>query len=192
VETLRSQHRGGLVLFIGVLRPYKGIGVLLRAMAGVTRGDLLLAGSAPDGGRTARLSVQLGITGRVTLLGVVSESQRRVLLHACDLLVLPSLDRREAFGIVQLEAMACGKPVVSSDLPTGVRFVNRDGETGLLVPPGNPEALAAAISRLLTDSTLRARLGQAAHERVIREFSVERMVNQTIDVYSELLPSFHD
>jgi rhamnosyl/mannosyltransferase len=88
--------------------------------------------------------------------------------------------------------MACGKPVVSSDLTTGVRLVNRDGETGLLVRPGDHQALAAAISRLLTDSGLRARLGQTARERVIREFSVDRMVDETAEVYAQALTSLHD
>jgi glycosyltransferase involved in cell wall biosynthesis len=192
VEELRRHHAPGMILFVGVLRPYKGLEVLLRAMTEVAQAHLVIVGLDPERGRAVGLAARLGLLGRVSFAGVVSESRLRVLLHACDLLVLPSLDRREAFGIVQLEAMACGKPVVSSDLPTGVRSVNHDGETGLLVPPGNAEALAAAISRLLTDSTLRARLGQTARERVIREFSVERMVKQTTEVYSQLVPSLHD
>lgn len=192
VEEMRRHHQQGMILFVGVLRPYKGLEVLLRAMTKVAEAHLVIVGSDPERGRAAALATRLGLSGRVSFAGVVSESRLRVLLHACDLFVLPSLDRREAFGIVQLEAMACGKPVVSSDLPTGVRFVNRDSETGLLVPPGNPEALATAMSRLLTDSTFRARLGQTARERVIREFSVERMVNQTIEVYAQVAPSLHD
>jgi glycosyltransferase involved in cell wall biosynthesis len=192
VEELRRDHPEGLVLFVGVLRPYKGMEVLLRAMVEAPQGYLVVVGLDRDRGRAAGLATHLGLSSRVAFEGVVSDSRLRALLHACDLLVLPSLDRREAFGIVQLEAMACGKPVVSSDLPTGVRLVNHDGETGLLVPPGDPEALAAAITRLLSDSTLRARLGQRARERVIREFSVDRMVNQTTEVYSQLVPSLHD
>jgi rhamnosyl/mannosyltransferase len=192
VEDMRRHHHQGMILFVGVLRPYKGLEVLLRAMTKVAEAHLVIAGSDPERGHAAGLAARLGLSGRVSFAGVVSESRLRVLLHACDLFVLPSLDRREAFGIVQLEAMACGKPVVSTDLPTGVRFVNRDRETGLLVPPGNPPALAAAITRLLTDSGLRTRLGQTARERVIREFSVEQMVNQTTEVYSQLVPSLHD
>jgi rhamnosyl/mannosyltransferase len=192
VEELRRHHALGMILFVGVLRPYKGLDVLLRAMTEVAEAHLVIVGSDPERGHAAGLATRLGLSGRVTFAGVVSGSRLRVLLHACDLFVLPSLDRREAFGIVQLEAMACGKPVISSDLATGVRLVNRDGETGLLVPPGNPEALAVAITRLLVDADLRTRLGQTARERVIREFSVERMVKQTTEVYSQLGPSLHE
>jgi rhamnosyl/mannosyltransferase len=101
--------------------------------------------------------------------------------------VLPALDRRESFGIAQLEAMACGKPVVSSDLPTGVRVVNQHGRTGLLVPPGDPDALADALNRLLGNEALRIELGRAARERVEREFSREAMIERTLAVYDEVL-----
>ena len=103
-----------------------------------------------------------------------------------DVFVLPSIDRCEAFGIAQLEAMACGKPVVSSDLPTGVRFVNRDGVTGLLCPPGDSDALAAALTRLLDDGALRARMGKDALRRVEQEFSATRMIDRTLEVYESV------
>jgi rhamnosyl/mannosyltransferase len=191
VEQWRASYRDRIVLFVGVLRHYKGVDVFLHALTRL-QAHAVIVGEGPMAQEWRHLAERLGVADRATFLGKISDAERRILLHACEVLVLPSIDRREAFGIAQLEAMACGKPVVSSDLPTGVRFVNRDGETGLLVPPGNPEALAAAVSRLLTDSTLRMRLGQTARERVIRDFSVERMVKQTIEVYSQLVPSLHD
>ncbi len=191
VERCRASHGGPIVLFVGVLRHYKGVDVLLRALTHA-RAHAVIVGQGPMATEWRSLAGELGVADRATFLGEVSDAERRILLHACDVLVLPSIDRREAFGIVQLEAMACGKPVISSDLPTGVGFVNRDGQTGLLVPPGNSEALAAAINRLLTDAGLRMRLGQAARERVIREFSADRMVNQIIELYSQVVPSLHD
>src|SRR5260370_23417979 len=113
VEDLRRHHPQGMILFVGVLRPYKGLEVLLRAMTEVDQGHLVIAGLDPTRGQASGLATRLGLSGRVSFAGVVSESRLRVLLHACELLVLPSLDRREAFGLVPLEAMACRKPVVS-------------------------------------------------------------------------------
>lgn len=188
VERLRWEHAGRLVLFVGVLRYYKGLDVLLRAMTKV-EGHLLIVGRGPEQEVLKTLASQLGLDTRVRFLGEVSERERRVLLHAADVFVLPSIDRCEAFGIAQLEAMACAKPVVSSDLPTGVRFVNLDGVSGLLVPPGDPDALAETINRLLNDVELRARLGKAARERVEQQFTAERMIAQTLEVYNEVLRS---
>jgi rhamnosyl/mannosyltransferase len=185
VERLRQEHGRRLVLFLGVLRSYKGLRILLQAMTRVD-GHLLIAGR----GHRARLEAlagRLGVGDRITLLGEVSDTQRRLLLHACDVLVLPSLDRSEAFGIVQLEAMVCGKPVVSSNLPTGVRLVNQHERTGLLVTPGDPGALGSALSRLLDDEALRTTLGQAARARVEREFTAGAMVERTLAVYEEVL-----
>jgi rhamnosyl/mannosyltransferase len=186
VQQLRRRHGARLVMFLGVLRYYKGLDVLLHAMTRVA-GHLLVVGRGPNGTAVERLVRRLGLQERVTLTGEVSDARRRVLLHASDLLVLPSIDRSEAFGIAQLEAMACGKPVVSSDLPTGVRAVNRHGVTGLLVPPGDADALARALSRVLDDAALRAELGEAARRRVEEHFTAERMVAETLSLYDEVL-----
>jgi rhamnosyl/mannosyltransferase len=148
---------------------------------------LIVVGRGPARHELASLAARLHLTKRVTFLGEVPESERRILLHACDVFVLPSIDRREAFGIAQLEAMACGKPVIASDLDTGVRFVNRHQVTGLLVPPQDSDALAGALHRLLGDDRLRATLGKAAKRRAELEFSAERMVNRTLQVYEEVM-----
>jgi rhamnosyl/mannosyltransferase len=186
VERLRQEHGHPLALFLGVLRPYKGLQILLRAMTTV-RGRLLIAGRGPHRTALEGLARRLGVADRVVFVGEVSETERRLLLHACNVFVLPSLDRSESFGIAQLEAMACGKPVISSDLPTGVRVVNRHMRTGLLVPPGDPDALAAALNRLLGDEPLRAELGQAARVRVAEDFGPEAMIERTLAVYDEVL-----
>jgi rhamnosyl/mannosyltransferase len=186
VTSMRRRHGGRLVVFLGVLRHYKGLDVLVRAMVDVP-GHLVIVGDGSRRARVQRLVCRLGLRDRVTLTGEVSESRRRVLLHAADVLVLPSTDRREAFGIAQLEAMACGKPVVASDLPTGIRAVNRHGVTGLLVPPGNPGALALALRRVLDDAALREQLGESARQRVDAHFTADRMVADTLALYDEVL-----
>jgi rhamnosyl/mannosyltransferase len=186
VERLAEKHGRPLALFLGVLRPYKGLQILLQAMTKV-RGQLLIVGRGAHRTELEALAHRLGVADRVTFVGEVSETARRVLLHACDVFVLPALDRRESFGIAQLEAMACGKPVVSSDLPTGVRVVNRHGKTGLLVPPGDPDALAGALNCLLGDEAVRVELGRAARMRVEREFAPEAMIDRTLAVYEEVI-----
>ena len=186
VQALRQRHGERIILFLGVLRYYKGLDVLVRAMARVP-GRLLIAGQGPQRASLEALTRELGLTDRISFLGEVSDSERRLLLHACDVFALPSIDRSEAFGIAQLEAMACGKPVVSSDLPTGVRLVNQDGVTGRLIRPGDPDALAGVLNQLLEDDALRAGLGKAARLRVEQEFTAERMITRTLDLYDEVL-----
>lgn len=185
-EALRAGSAAPIVLFVGAARYYKGLDVLLRAMQGV-RGCLIAAGRDTQNESLAMLARELGVHEKTVFCGEVSESRLRVLLHAADVYVLPSIDRCETFGIGQLEAMACGKPVVSTDLPTGVRSVNRHGVTGLVVPAGDPNALAEALNNLLENPGLRSALGENARRRVQEEFRVERMVSATMEVYREIL-----
>jgi len=186
VCALKREHGDRIIAFIGVLRYYKGLDVLVRSMRDV-RGRVLIAGRGEERDRLSAMASDIGVADRVLFLGEIDDDRRRQLLHAADVLVLPSIDRCEAFGLSQLEAMACGTPVVSTNLPTGVRFVNRDGETGLIVPPGDAGALAVALNRLLGDEPLRKRLGEAAARRVRDTFTAERMVAATRRVYDEVL-----
>lgn len=178
------------ILYAGRMVPYKGVDVLLHALVGSTA-VAVLVGDGPLRDGWMRLSRDLGLEGRVTFAGEVPGSELTALYHACDVFVLPSVTRAEAFGYVQLEAMACGKPVVSTRLPSGVPWVNRHGETGLTVPPGDIGALRNAIGRLLTDRSLRTRMGAAACVRVRSEFSIERMGNTTAALYNELATGAH-
>ena len=100
---------------------------------------------------------------------------------------LPSVEPAEAFGIVQVEAMACGRPVLCCQLGNGVNWVNRDGETGLAVPPADPAALAAALGRLRDDPALRARLGEEGRRRAYATFSAGAVARGTLAVYREVL-----
>lgn len=186
IESFRRRHGNRLVLFVGALRYYKGLDILLRSMTKV-EGCLVIAGRGTEGESLKRMAQQLGIANKVVFTGEVSESKLRILFNGTDVFAFPSIDRCEAFGIAQLEAMACGKPVVASDLPTGVRLVNRHEVTGLLVKPGDPAALSEALSRLLDDPVLRENLGRAARRRVEQEFSADLMASRTLGVYREVL-----
>ena len=101
--------------------------------------------------------------------------------------MLPSTNRAEALGIVQLEAMACGMPVICTELGTGTSYVNRHGETGLVVAPNSTPALAAAINCLLADPKRRAQMGAAGRQRVLEAFTSQEMIRRTISFYEEAL-----
>lgn len=173
-----------IVLFVGRLIYYKGADVLVRAMASVDA-DLVIIGRGPLRDELAGSAEALGIAQRVAFLDPVGDEDLAAWYHAADVFCLPSVARSEAFGLVQLEAHAAGTPVVSTALTTGVPFVNQDGMTGLVVPPGDAAALAEALSTLVTDEGLRARLGRQAYERAHAEFTIERMVERTLAVYHE-------
>lgn len=183
---LRSAHDRPVVLFVGRLVYYKGVDVLVRAMADVPA-DLVCIGRGPLEPELRELASGLGIADRVTFLPPQPDEELAAWFRAADVFCLPSVARSEAFGLVQIEAHASGTPVVSTDLPTGVPFANKDGVSGLVVPPGDSGALAAALRRLVTEPDLRARLGEQARERALAEFTVERMVRDTVRVYEDVL-----
>jgi glycosyltransferase involved in cell wall biosynthesis len=184
---LRRRYGPRIVLAVGRMIYYKGFDYLVRAMAQVD-GRLILVGCGPLREKLERGAVAAGIRERIVFAGEIQNHNLAPYYHAADVFVLPSIARSEAFGIVQLEAMACGKPIVNTRLASGVPYVSPDGLTGITVPPREPEALAQAITRLLDDSELRQRYGAAAIRRVRAEFTLERMARRTLDLYREIVP----
>jgi rhamnosyl/mannosyltransferase len=181
VEKIRARWPGRRVLFVGRLVYYKGVAVLIDAMTEV-EGTLLLAGEGPLEPELRQRAAARGIEDRIVFLGRVPEEMLPAYYQAADAFVLPSVAKTEAFGVVQVEAMAAGVPVISTNLPTGVPWVNEDGVSGLVVPPADAVALAAALKRLLTDAALRGRLGRGASQRADRMFSRDRMIASFKDV----------
>ena len=100
---------------------------------------------------------------------------------------MPSVEPSEAFGLVQLEAMACARPVVGCELHNGATYVNQHGVTGLVVPPRDPAALAQGLNTLLADSALAERMGAAGRLRACEDFSLEKMWSGTLQVYREVV-----
>ncbi len=182
VHEIRAERPEPLVLFVGRLVPYKGVDVLLRALAGV-QARAVIVGDGPLRDTLEQLARDLGVAGRVRFAGNASSEELTALYNACDLFVLPSVTRAEAFGMVQIEAMSCRKPVVCTDLPSGVPWVNQHGVTGLVVPPSDPDALRTSMQTLLADEGLRARMGAAGRARVESEFSITRLAQQTTALY---------
>ena len=185
VRAIRSRWQGPLALFVGRLVAYKGVDVLLRALRDVEVGCVIV-GDGPLRGALEQQARDLGIESRVFFLGGVDDEAVAAWYGACDLFVLPSVTRAEAFGLVQLEAMARGKPVISTRLSSGVPWVNVDGRSGLTVPPGDAAALTGALRRLASDPELRREMGEAARQRYEAEFTRERMVTRTSQAYASL------
>ena len=187
-ERLRSRFGDRpLLLFVGRLRHYKGVDVLIRAMGGVDDAHLLIVGDGPMRRELQELACTQQLTDRITFLGECTEPETLAARYAAQLFLLPSTNRAEALGIVQLEAMACRLPVICTELGTGTSYVNRHKETGLVVPPNDFRALSKAINHLLADSDLRAQMGSAGRKRVQDEFALPTMIRNTVSFYTEAL-----
>ncbi|MTW19568.1 glycosyltransferase [Allochromatium palmeri] len=174
------------ILAIGRLTYYKGHEVLIRAAVELPEAGVLIVG-AGDLADSLRGSIDaLGLTGRVRLAGHQPGPVLNALLASCDLLCLPSIERTEAFGLVQLEAMRFGKPVVVSDIPgSGTGWVVHQAGNGLTVPPGDPGALATAIDGLRRDPEQAQRLGQTGARALETRFSIARIAEQIAQLYTE-------
>ena len=164
---------------------YKGVDVLLRALKD-SGARAVIAGDGPRRAAWEGLARTLGLNGRVTFTGEIPDRELRRLMHACTALVLPSITQAEAFGYVQLEAMAAGKAVISTDVPSGVSWVNQDGRTGLVVRAGDAAALRDAVDRVTTDPALASRLGAAGRARVEEEFTLERLRDRLRLFYEDM------
>lgn len=173
-----------LVLALGALVPRKGFDVLLEALARVADApwELAIGGEGPERGALLARADSLGIGPRVRLLGRREDVPD--LLGAADLVAMPS--RREGLGVAALETLAVGRPLVASAVG-GLGEAVVEGESGLLVPPGDVEALAAALRRLLDDGALRARLAAGGPARVAQGFLATQMVAAYRRLYEEIL-----
>ena len=174
----------------GPLEAVKGfpyfLGAAQRVIATGVPAEFLVAGAGPEEANLRRLARELQIADRVTFVPNVLDLTAS--LTAMDIFCLPSL--RQGLGTLMLEAMSLGRPVIASDVD-GVDSVVQDNETGLLVPPSNSDALAQRMLELLRDPFRARRLAEAAREKVLRDFSVSRMAQQTADVYRTALGIQH-
>ena len=185
---LTRERRGRPVIFtVGRHVYYKGFDILIRALRSVDA-ELWIGGRGPLTESYRQSARDARVADRVRFLGFIPDTELVAYYDACDVFCMPSTERAEQFGLVQLEAMHCGKPVVATRLGTGVEYVTLDEVTGLLVEPGNETALAQALNRLLGYAALRTRLGEAGRRRVTEEFSVAQMVDKTAALYRRLVP----
>ena len=189
--TAKPQDANGriTILFIGRLVWYKGCDVLLKAFAKMQARTadcrLVLVGSGPMEKELKRLAVSLGLA-HVIFAGMVSEEEKIKWLERCDFFVLPSVSKAEAFAVVQIEAMAFGKPVINTRLPSGVPYVSLDGVTGKTVRPGSVRELAAAMQELAENDSLRERFGENARKRVQKKYTQRVMTEKYRQLFAQL------
>jgi rhamnosyl/mannosyltransferase len=176
-----------IALFVGRLRYYKGLHVLLEALPSVPGLVVALAGTGPEQERLATQAHRLGIQDRVRFLGNIPDADLPALYQASDMFVLPSHLRAEAFGISLTEALASGLPAISTELGTGTSFVNQHGQTGIVVPPNDPVALARALTTLTVAPELRHFYGANARARIATHFTRDQMIRSVEQVYREVL-----
>lgn len=174
-------------LFLGRLVRYKGVDVLLRALERVPELRLDIVGAGPEGPRLRTLAQALAVTDRVRWYGEYPDEDIPRRMAEAHFLVLPSVTVEEMFGLVAVEAMAAGRPVITTDLPTGVRDVNSHGQTGLVVPLRDPDALARAMNTLAGDAALRARMGAEGRRVVAERYTRRRMAEAHIALYERVL-----
>ena len=184
IDVIKETYGPGLVLFVGRMTVQKGLIYLLKA-ADALNGKLLLIGDGPLRKELQEYVKTRGLDGKVIFFGNMDNMEVKNYYHACDAFALPSI--QESFGMTLLEAMACGKPLVTTDLPTGVSYINQDGTTGFTVPSQSPRALARAVNALLQDRKMRVQMGMKGRERVKALFSKKIMAAKTLELYREIL-----
>jgi len=184
----RWGQSGKRILVIGRLTYYKGHEIMMDASTSLPDARILIVGNGENESILKRRIHTLGISNNVSLLGALPEPDLHALLSSCDCLCLPSVERTEAFGLVLLEAMRYGKPVVASDIPgSGIGWVVEDGVTGFLVPPGDPVLLAASLTKLFGDPELREFMGRSALERFMKYFQIDHVAREIILLYHQVL-----
>jgi len=185
VQQLRKNYPR-LIVGTGRLVPYKGYRNLITAIKDIDA-QLILIGEGELKSELEERAHELGVADRVKLVGRVSRSEIKSYLHAARLFAFPSVTSAEAFGIVQLEAMAAGLPIVNTSLPTAVPHIARDDREAITVPVNDVPALKAAIEKILDDPALANRLGDAGRKRVQEEYSRERFQSRMKTIYDDVV-----
>jgi rhamnosyl/mannosyltransferase len=185
VQYYQQKFGNNFMLFIGVMRYYKGLHYLLNAIAN-TNIVLVIAGSGPMEQQLKRQAEQLKLNN-VHFIGRISEKDKSALLHLCRAVVVPSHVRAEAFGVTLLEGLIFGKPIICTELLTGTSYVNENGVTGFVVKPGDSISLRQAMQALHADDELAKRMGIAARKRYETYFTAEKMGTAYYELYKTLI-----
>ncbi len=184
IDKWRARVGERFFLFVGVLRYYKGLHILLDAMANADY-PVVIVGAGPIEAELKAHAERLGLK-HVLFVGALGEDDKVALLTACYAVAFPSHLRSEAFGISLLEGAMYGKPMISSEIGTGTTYINIDGDTGLVVPPSDPQALGEAMRTLWDNPQMAAEMGKRAEARYWELFSSETMAKNYLALYEEL------
>ncbi|MDM3872372.1 glycosyltransferase [bacterium SCSIO 12696] len=178
-----------IVLGVGRLVYYKGFEYLIRSASGYPEDTIaVIAGVGEKEAELKNLVVDLGLSDKVFILGRVEYSDLLSLYRHSYIFCMSSVERSEAFGIVQLESMMFGKPVISTEIPgSGVPWVNQHGNSGIVVPPKSAEAICAAVIRLHDNENLYSAMSNGARKRFEEFFLVEKMVKEIVQIYQGLM-----
>ncbi|TWI66164.1 rhamnosyl/mannosyltransferase [Pseudoduganella lurida] len=174
-------------LFVGVLRYYKGLHILLDAMAQLDY-PVVIVGAGPIENELKEHALRLGLT-HVQFVGAVDEADKVALLTLCYAMAFPSHLRSEAFGISLLEGAMFGKPMISSEIGTGTTYINADGDTGLVVPPSDAAAFGNAMRTLWENPQLAAAMGERATHRFEALFTAAKMAEDYAALYADIVES---
>jgi len=190
-DTSWGLQSNGYILFLGRLAYYKGINTILDSLESLDLQNikLVIAGDGPMANSIKRWSLEHPTSSLVFINKHLSEGDKKKLLSNCLFFLFPSNSPAEAFGILQLEAMIYGKPIINTDLPTGVPWVSLNNTTGLTIPINNSKSLTVAINKLLGDRNLLYQYGKQAKNRVINNFSDNVVLQKLKDIYICLLSS---
>jgi rhamnosyl/mannosyltransferase len=190
VQRVRGRFNGRRIVFaLGRMTYYKGWDILMKAARSLPDDVVVvIGGGGAELAQYRQFAVHAGAAHKVAFVGTLTGEGAEAYFAAAELFCVPSTSRAEAYGVAALEAMARGLPVVASDIPgSGLGWLVQHGVNGLLVPPSDPQALAAAIRATLDDPALRARLGAAGQARWAAELSAETMADRIFALYGRLL-----
>ncbi|MES2296477.1 MAG: glycosyltransferase family 4 protein [Pseudomonadota bacterium] len=184
LERWRARVGERFFLFVGVLRYYKGLHILLDAVANSDY-PVVIVGAGPIEQELKAHAQRLGLT-HVIFVGALDDADKVALLTLCYAVAFPSHLRSEAFGISLLEGAMYGKPMISSEIGTGTTYINIHGDTGLVVPPSDPQAFGAAMRTLWENPQMAAEMGKRAEARYWRMFTAEQMASSYEALYREV------
>lgn len=193
LSSLHETYKDKKIIFsLGRLIYYKGFNYLIEAAKDLPDNYMILIGGTGELYDELWTQIKTNhLESRVKLLGKIPANEIACYFNLCDLYCLPSCEKSEAFGVVQLEAMSFGKPIISTNIPfSGVPWINEHGNTGLVVPPKSSAALSEAIKLILSDQKARENFGLLAHNKFLAEFTAEKMCQRTIQLYESLKGNF--